>query len=182
MHPSEQEPENVAACATPVGSRRRFFQWMIGMASGLIGLGLAIPLVGYVISPALKRREQPWVDVGQVADLPVGEPRQLDHVTTLRDGWLETTSHKAVWAVKQADGQVVVYSPICTHLGCGYRWESEELRFKCPCHGSVYDVKGTVLAGPAPRSLDILPSKIEQGRLLVQYKEFKPGLSRPVEL
>lgn len=169
-------------CATPIGSRRKFFGWVIGMASGLIGLGLAIPLIGYVVSPALKRREQPWVDVGSVADLPVGEPRQLDHMTTLRDGWMETTSHKAIWAVKQADGQVVAYSPICTHLGCGYRWEGAEKKFKCPCHGSVYDVAGKVLGGPAPRSLDVLPSKIENGRLLVMYKEFKAGLPNSVEL
>lgn len=69
---------------------------MIGVASGLIGLGWGIPLVGYVVSPALTRREQRWVDVGGVADSSLGEPRQLDHVTTLRDGWLEVTSHKAV--------------------------------------------------------------------------------------
>lgn len=172
----------MSPCSTPVGSRRTFFQWMIGAASGLIGIGLAIPLVGFVISPALKRRAQSWVDVGRVADLPVGEPKALDHVTTIRDGWMETKSHKAVWAVKQADGAVVVYSPICTHLGCGYRWEGEEKKFKCPCHGSMYDIAGRVLGGPAPRSLDVLPSKVENGRLLVVYKDFKSGLPLPVEI
>lgn len=168
--------------ATPVGARRRFFQWMIGVASGLIGLGLGIPLVGYVVSPALKRREQRWVDVGGVADLALGEPRQLDHVTTLRDGWLETTSHKAVWAVKEAEDRIVVYSPICTHLGCGYRWEPSERLFKCPCHGSVFNVAGAVVAGPAPRPLDVLPAKIEAGRLLVQFKQFKSGLPKAEEI
>jgi menaquinol-cytochrome c reductase iron-sulfur subunit len=43
-------------------------------------------------------------------------------------------------------------------------------------------VTGKVLAGPAPRSLDVLPSKVEQGNLLVLYKEFKSGLDHPVEL
>ncbi|WP_455389410.1 QcrA and Rieske domain-containing protein, partial [Petrachloros mirabilis] len=52
----------------------------------------------------------------------------------------------------------------------------------CPCHGSVYDVDGKVLAGPAPRSLDVLPSKVEQGKLFVIYKQFKSGLDHPVEL
>ncbi|MCE9535722.1 MAG: Rieske 2Fe-2S domain-containing protein, partial [Nitrospirae bacterium] len=68
------------------------------------------------------------------------------------------------------------------HLGCGYHWDRTDSRFKCPCHGSVYDVTGEVLAGPAPRALDRLPAKIEAGRLLVMYKEFKPGLSRSMEL
>jgi menaquinol-cytochrome c reductase iron-sulfur subunit len=155
---------------------------MIGLSVGLIGLGLAVPLVAYVVSPALRRREQQWVDVGAAADVPVGEPKQLEHLTTMRDGWMETKSHKTVWAVKQADGQIVVYSPICTHLGCGYRWEGEEKKFKCPCHGSAYDVMGAVIGGPAPRRLDVLPSKIENGRLLVVYKNFKSGLATPIEI
>ncbi len=182
-HPEAEPTDSLSpGLCTPVGSRRNFFQRMIGIASGLIGLGLAIPLIGYVISPMLKRREQSWVEVGSVAELAVGEPKQLDHVTIIRDGWMETKSHKAVWAVKQADGQVVVFSPICTHLGCGYRWEGEEQKFKCPCHGSVYDVAGKVLDGPAPRRLDVLPSKTENGRLLVMYKEFKSGQTVPIEL
>jgi menaquinol-cytochrome c reductase iron-sulfur subunit len=168
--------------STPIGSRRRFFRWMIGGISAAIGFGLAIPLAGYVISPAFRRRERPWVDVGSVNDLPVGEPRQLEHVTTQRDGWLESKSHKAVWGIKQADGQVTVFSPICPHLGCGYRWDESDRKFKCPCHRSVYDVSGRVLGGPAPRPLDVLPAKVENGRLYVIYKEFKAGLSRPVEI
>jgi cytochrome b6-f complex iron-sulfur subunit len=27
-------------------------------------------------------------------------------------------------------------------------------RFECPCHGSKYEVDGTYIEGPAPRSLD----------------------------
>ena len=84
--------------------------------------------------------------------------------------------------MKQPDGQVKVFSPMCTHLGCGYRWDGEEKQFKCPCHGSVFDIEGKVVAGPAPRPLDLLPSKIENGRLLVVFKEFKPGTSQVVEL
>ncbi|MGH7164848.1 MAG: ubiquinol-cytochrome c reductase iron-sulfur subunit, partial [Nitrospiraceae bacterium] len=100
----------------------------------------------------------------------------------IRDGYLEAKTHKAVWVVKQSDGQVTVFSPLCTHLGCGYHWDGAERKFKCPCHGSVYDGSGNVLHGPAPRPLDQLPSKVEGGRLLVMYKEFKAGLPKSVEL
>ncbi len=179
MKPKDKDTSRLS---TPVGSRRRFFQWVIRGAAGLIGLSLAIPLVEYVISPALKRREKPWVEVGGVDELAPGEPKQLEYVATIRDGYLETKTHKAVWAVKQADGQVSVFSPLCTHLGCGYHWDGGERKFKCPCHGSVYDVSGNVLHGPAPRHLDLLPSKVENGRLLVIYKEFKAGLPNSVEL
>lgn len=167
---------------TPVGSRRKFFRWVTGAAAAVVAAGLAIPLIGYILSPALKRREQSWVDVGVVADLTVGEPKQLDYMQALQDGWLTTKLHKAVWAIKQADGEITVFSPLCTHLGCGYHWDDPDRKFKCPCHGSVYDVTGKVVGGPAPRHLDILPSKVENGKLFVIYKEFKAGLPKAVEL
>jgi quinol---cytochrome c reductase iron-sulfur subunit, bacillus type len=182
MSSPDPASRHISGFSTPVGTRRRFFQWVTRAAAGLIGLGLAVPLVGYVISPALKRRAQSWVDVAAMEELPVGEPKQLSYVATVQDGYLETTTHKAIWAVKQTDGQVTVFSPMCTHLGCGYHWDAADRKFKCPCHGSVYDVTGQVLAGPAPRHLDALPSKIEQGRLLVMYKEFKSGVPERIEL
>ena len=171
-----------AARETSTDTRRGFFAKMIGIATSVIGLGLAIPLAGYVISPALKRRQTSWVEVGPTDSLHTGEPVELEYAGTVQDGWRMVTSKKAIWAVKQPAGDIVVFSPICPHLGCGFRWDGGDNKFKCPCHGSIYDVNGKVLAGPAPRSLDVLPSKVEQGKLSVIYKEFKSGLDRPVEL
>jgi Rieske Fe-S protein len=42
-------------------------------------------------------------------------------------------------------------SPICTHRGCTV--DVHGPRLVCPCHGSTYDRLGTVLKGPAQRSL-----------------------------
>jgi menaquinol-cytochrome c reductase iron-sulfur subunit len=162
--------------------RRTFFRWAIRGIATLIGLSLFIPIGGYVVKPALKRREAAWSDVGDIGDLRVGEAEELEYLGTVKDGWRTTTVKKAVWAVKPENGNVKVFSPICPHLGCGYRWDAEDKKFKCPCHGSVYDINGKVLGGPAPRPLDELPAKIEQGKLLVQYKEFKSGIDHQVEL
>jgi cytochrome b6-f complex iron-sulfur subunit len=41
----------------------------------------------------------------------------------------------------------------CTHLGCTPRWEVNDQRFKCPCHGSNFNIDGQVVAGPAPEPL-----------------------------
>jgi len=43
-------------------------------------------------------------------------------------------------------------SAVCQHLGCTVNWTGTN--FHCPCHGSVYDPDGKVVAGPAPRALD----------------------------
>jgi menaquinol-cytochrome c reductase iron-sulfur subunit len=162
--------------------RRRFLTILTGAIAGVIGFFLAIPMAGYLLLPALRRREPEWLDAGTAESLPVLEPRQVEVVLSSVDGWLTTTRIKSLWAVKKESGEVTVYSPLCTHLGCGYRWESDPKRFFCPCHNSVFDIEGRVLAGPAPRPLDTLPVKLENGRLSVIYKEFKAGASKKIEL
>lgn len=166
----------------PTETRRTFFSWMIGIATSVIGLSLAMPLASYVIAPALTRRKTSWAEVGPTGGLRTGAPEELEYASTVKDGWRTVTAKKAIWAVQQPAGEVVVFSPICPHLGCGFRWDAGAHQFHCPCHGSVYDVTGKVVAGPAPRSLDVLPSKVEQGTLWIIYKEFKSGLDHPVEL
>ena len=168
--------------STPVGTRRSFFVKTTMFLSSLIGLSLAIPFIGYVVSPALGRRTQDWVALGKADQLAVDEPQALDYVMTVKDGWQKSQVTKGTWAVKRPDGEITVFSPICPHLGCGYRWDQQDRLFKCPCHGSVYDIEGAVKAGPAPRPLDTLPSKVENGELYVMYQVFKSGLSKKVEL
>jgi cytochrome b6-f complex iron-sulfur subunit len=57
--------------------------------------------------------------------------------------------------VKDSDGSywVALYQR-CVHLGCTVPFRDDCSSFKCPCHGSHYNVNGEYLDGPAPRSLD----------------------------
>ena len=43
---------------------------------------------------------------------------------------------------------------VCVHLGCKVPFRDDCNSFKCPCHGSHYNIDGEYLDGPAPRSLD----------------------------
>ena len=90
-----------------------------------------------------------------------------------------------VW-VNRATVPYVAYSGKCPHLGCGYKWRSHKTRgqvFLCPCHLSIYDVAGTVLDGPAPRPLDVLPIKISPaGEIEVIDIEFKAGMREQVRI
>ena len=42
----------------------------------------------------------------------------------------------------------------CTHVGCLLRWNGAERIWNCPCHGSRFDVDGSVLEGPATSPLE----------------------------
>lgn len=109
-------------------------------------------------------------------------PTRIDFVDKVQDAYLESTQQRHAWAVLRASGGIAVYSPICTHLGCRYHWDDATRHFECPCHGSVFALDGQVLAGPAPRPLDTLPSKVENGTLYVEWEVFEPGIPKKVEI
>ncbi len=50
-------------------------------------------------------------------------------------------------------GNYKVISAVCTHMGCTPIWIDEKSRWECPCHGSIFNEKGVVTAGPAPSPL-----------------------------
>jgi cytochrome b6-f complex iron-sulfur subunit len=56
----------------------------------------------------------------------------------------------------------------CTHLGCTFTHDPVSQRFRCPCHGSVFDLSGKRLAGPAKADLHRIPMvREENGDILV---------------
>ncbi len=57
-------------------------------------------------------------------------------------------------AYRDLDGKLHAVSLRCTHLGCLLRFNSAERSWDCPCHGSRFDLDGTVLEGPATKPLE----------------------------
>ncbi len=163
-------------------SRRSFMVRTIIVIFAFIGASLGAALGGFGIIPALKKRETGWSDAGTVAELTVGQPQERRFSELVKSGWQSEKQDRTIWIVKKTDNSVVAYSSSCTHLGCGYRWVEAQQRFACPCHGSFFDINGTVLAGPAPRSLDTLPARVENNRLLVRYEVFQLGSSAKVRV
>lgn len=156
-------------------SRRTFLAQVIGACLTFLAGLLGIPALGAAIAPALKREEATWFSLGGPEGFPEGVPKSVDFTVTRRDGWIETTEVKSVWVVRQPSNEFVVYNSRCTHLGCVYHWQVDQNQFNCPCHAGVFGLDGRVLAGPPPRPLDTLPTRIEGGALQVQYQEFRLG-------
>ena len=67
------------------------------------------------------------------------------------------------YLVVRPDGDIERYgiNAVCTHLGCVVPWVAAEKRFKCPCHGSVYDPEGSLVRGPAPLPLALAHATVD---------------------
>jgi menaquinol-cytochrome c reductase iron-sulfur subunit len=163
------------------GSRRDFFKLAIGTLASLSGIVLGIPFLSSLIH-STKPKETGWNEVAQMTELKVNKPQNIKFAMLSQDAYLHSETVRSVWAIKHPGGDVTVFSPVCTHLGCYFSWNEETGHFECPCHASVYSITGKVLGGPAPRPLDSLPYKVENGVLSVRWEEFKSGLSEKIKV
>ncbi|MCU0596483.1 MAG: Rieske 2Fe-2S domain-containing protein [Desulfobacterota bacterium] len=81
------------------------------------------------------------------------------------------------------DGGFLALSRKCTHLGCTVPWSSKDMEFVCPCHASVYDIRGEVVNAPAPRPLDLHHVFIENNIVKVDTnKVIKRSVFRPEQV
>jgi menaquinol-cytochrome c reductase iron-sulfur subunit len=161
-------------------TRRNFMVRTIVGIGVFIAAALAVPFGGFGILPAFMKKEPDWSDAGTLSDLKVGEPQERRFFQSVKSGWQVEKQERSLWLVMRQDNTVTAYSPNCPHLGCGYRWSAADQQFKCPCHGSVFDINGKVLGGPSPRSLDTLDVKLESGIVLVKFEVFQLGIGKKI--
>jgi menaquinol-cytochrome c reductase iron-sulfur subunit len=161
-------------------SRRGFLKLFVAALSSIVVLVLGIPLVGTLVGPLYRIKKLHWAQVTDIDSLPMDQPVRLSWIDTKVDAFIRERVERDVWAVKHSPTEATVYSPVCPHLGCRYAWHPDKKEFICPCHGSVFSITGKVLGGPAPRPLDTLPFKIENGLLYVQWEAFKVGVPEKI--
>jgi cytochrome b6-f complex iron-sulfur subunit len=71
-----------------------------------------------------------------------------------------------LWLVN-AGGHFFALSQRCSHLGCRVPFCKTSGRFECPCHGSVFDLGGEYVQGPAPRGMDRFELRLDDNGMLV---------------
>jgi len=173
-------------------TRRKFMANATIAIGGLVGLALAVPIVGSLL-PGKSSTEGSWSPL-TAAELDAlnkatSKPVKLTFTLKYVDGYLpEQSVPEYCWGIRVDNNQkfmaarpdifaggkadvpyavvnmgFVLFSPICPHLGCYYGWSDAQNRFMCPCHGSQYTFDGTHIAGPAPRGLDPLPVRERSG-------------------
>lgn len=155
---------------TDGATRRGFFVAAIYGFFAAIAAALGIPALAYLLLPPKVRKEEEWVEVGDVGKLSINSPVELAFHRNRVDGWKVISEKSTAWVVKQTGDRgdrIVAFGPQCTHLGCAYHWEDGQNEFLCPCHNSVFSIEGKVVSGPAVRPLDRYETRIDGARLLL---------------
>ncbi len=149
-------------------TRRSFLEYVVGLIGAVIAAALAVPLVGYLISPAFRRSQRnEWSQAAARSDLTRGgNPLQVLLSIQETDSWVKKQVTQRIFLVE--DGTIIALSSVCTHLGCGVAWNPQTKHFECPCHGGKYDRQGRVIAGPPPRPLPRYEVKVEGGKVFVR--------------
>jgi len=92
---------------------------------------------------------------------------ELGHVDNFTVNSVTASIQGKFYLCRMKDGGFLALSSKCTHLGCTVPWKEKENKFACPCHGSTFDITGSVITSPAPRPLDIYPLNIENNIIRV---------------
>ena len=123
--------------------------------------GLALAEIAWLVGSFLKPRQSADSSV-QAADIIDAGPVDRfapNSVTAFPPG--------RFYLACLEDGGFLALSRRCTHLGCTVPWDPERKQFACPCHASVFDIRGEVIQSPAPRALDRFAVSIENSRVKV---------------
>ena len=80
--------------------------------------------------------------------------------------------------VVNANDYIFALSEKCPHLGCHVPFCESSGRFECPCHGSVYDLAGEYIQGPAPRGMDRYEVKLTADHVVVDTGKLLSGPAR----
>ncbi|MEO8098042.1 MAG: ubiquinol-cytochrome c reductase iron-sulfur subunit [Acidobacteriota bacterium] len=163
---------------------------MIQLMGGVITAFIAAPAAAYLLLKPRSSAGADLVEIADLKDLAVGNPREVVYYRTRIDGWKRSREKATAWVVKTNEKAAIAFSPQCPHLGCIYHWDAEAsdaqgqvspgspsqaATFVCPCHNSKFSTDGSVLGGPAPRALDRFVSRVEGNKLLVGSQVLKSG-------
>jgi Rieske Fe-S protein len=178
--PPEKKPKYTADRRIPGAfdgetvTRRRLVGGSVHLFGGIATAAIVLPSLGFALGPIFEEHEQPWQEVGALADIPDDTyvPRVMTLEATIGEigkttVYLRRRNEEFDTEPPDEYNQVVAISTRCMHLGCPVRFVSASSRFICPCHGGVYGFGGEVDGGPPVRPLDRFYTQVRGDTVLV---------------
>ena len=155
-------------------SRRGALMKLGILINGGIAALLAVPIVGYILSPLRGKVGQgynTWVSLGPLSQYPEGQTRLAKFRNPFVRPWDGQTADIPCWVRRLAGQTFQVFAINCAHLGCPVRWFSQSGLFMCPCHGGAYYADGSRASGPPERGLFKYAYRIEGDQLVIRAGE-----------
>ena len=150
-------------------TRRAFLFKLSLLVNGAVGAILAVPILGYLFAPAIKKRVNynSWISLGSLSQFPVGETRLVNFRNPVTTPWDGQTGDIPCWVRRVGQSQLQVFAINCAHLGCPVRWFAQSQLFLCPCHGGAYYADGARASGPPERGLFEYQHRINGDSLMI---------------
>jgi cytochrome b6-f complex iron-sulfur subunit len=145
--------------------RREFIKKAFFGVLALLGLGFLVPAIKLVAPVRSRDKELAYFPLIAEEEIPRVGVKKAE----LTFAVLGKERKARVFIVCSTEGPVV-FSAICSHLGCLVSYHKEKQEFVCPCHGGKYDLTGRNIFGPPPAPLTRFPLKIQDGKLFVGVK------------
>jgi menaquinol-cytochrome c reductase iron-sulfur subunit len=146
-------------------NRRKVLAALTLATGGMIGSAIAVPVLGFILTPLGRRATRVWRELGRLEEFPVGETVQVRYQAVSGMPWIGFIAESAAWVRRERDGRIMALSAYCTHTGCPVEWKTGAQMFICPCHGGAFHRDGRVAAGPPPRPLPLHEVRVREGRL-----------------
>ncbi|QHN02585.1 Rieske 2Fe-2S domain-containing protein [Granulicella sp. WH15] len=134
--------------------------------NGIVGLAIATPVIGYLLSPIKKKGAyNSWISLGEIDQFPEGQTRLAEFVNPSKHAQDGETSKTPCWVRRVSGSKFQVFAINCAHLGCPVRWFPQSELFMCPCHGGAYYADGSRASGPPERGLFEYEYKVVKNEL-----------------
>jgi Rieske Fe-S protein len=147
-------------------TRRGFLKALIGFA-GLVGAGV---LLGSIKLPKPSSTVQSTTS-GTVQ----GSVANVNSLKVATPVYFEYPSGYPNALIKNSDGSLTALSMLCTHVCCQCSFDPASAIFYCPCHGSIFDISGKVVRGPAVADLPTITLRVDSSGNVYPTGVSNPG-------
>ena len=161
-------PSPESAPDPPLVRRRQVLTWLSLALSGVTAAMVGIPVLGFLLSPLVRKPPKIWRLVGTLDEFPIGTTNRVIFLDASPLPWAGVTARTAAWLRRDGEAEFIAFAVNCTHLGCPVRWLPAANLFMCPCHGGVYYKDGRVAAGPPPKPLPRYPVRVRDGQVEIE--------------
>lgn len=137
-------------------SRRSFLNNLLAAWAGLVSVPFFYVISRFIYPPIRKEKIVESMDIGRSDEIIINSAKIFKF------------NKKPIIVVHTSQDQFKAFSAICTHLGCVVEFKPEGGGyFYCNCHGSVFDLTGKNIKGPAPTPLEPIKVSLKDSGIML---------------